>query len=133
MTTDAYARVIKHYEPHPYLVRKDQIEEFVKQINGYKDYSIHSMDSEKCLIQFCLLHDITIALIIPENYRLFERINRLREQEGKSNMLLLVKQRTKTVEGIDINSTVLNNIHDVRMNKIENTLRLQAKSSTFHL
>ena len=52
-----------------------------------------------------------MALIIPEYYSLFEKINRLREDEGKSPLLLLVKQRTKTSEGFNITSTLIKNLN----------------------
>lgn len=120
LTTDKYAKNFKSYEVSPYQDRERRLKQYISHINGYKDYSIFPMDSERYLINFCITHDITMALIIPENYSLFEKINRLRQQEGKLSMLLLVKQRTKTTEGLDINSTLIRNLkYDNRMSIIE--------------
>ena len=98
LTTDEYAKNFKSYEVSSYQYRERRLRQLINQINDYKDYTIFPMDSERYLINFCLTNDITMALIIPENYSLFEKINRLRQQEDKPAMLLLVKERTKTIE-----------------------------------
>lgn len=110
LTTDDYARNFKSYDIHPFQYRKRRIVQYLNQNSICKGYSIYPMDSERYLISFCLEHNITMAIIIPENYSLFEKINRLRETENKPSILILIKQRTKTTEGFDINSTLIKNL-----------------------
>jgi len=110
LSSDSYAKICKSYPVDPYQVRKQRLEKYLHEINGKDRYFIHELNSEHSLIQFCLKNEIDMAIIISEYYSLFERINRNREYLGKSPILLLVKQRTKTFEGFDINSTLLKNL-----------------------
>ncbi len=125
LTSDKYAKICKSYEVVPYEHRKKCLENYINEINGLKPYHIFEMVSECFLIQFCIKNEITMAVIIPEYYSLFEKINRIREDEGKPPFLFLVKQRTKTLEGFDINSTLLNNLkYYERLSKVENIQNL---------
>jgi len=116
LSTDKYAKICKSYQVDPYEHRKKCLENYINEINGFKSYTIYELDSECSLIKFCLEKDITMALIVPEYYSLFEKINHLREDEGKPSLLLLIKQRTKTSEGFNITSTLIKNLsQDKRM------------------
>jgi len=110
LSTDKYAKSCKKYCVAPYEVRKNIIENYIIEVNGSKPHRICEMDSECSLIRFCSENDITIAIIIPEYYSLFQKINRIREDEGKSPLLLIVKERTKTSEGFNLSSTLINNL-----------------------
>lgn len=110
LTTDKYVKMNKSYEIYPYEFRKKRIENYIYNINGVIPHQIYELDSESSHIQFCKQNEITLALIVPEYYQLFEKINNIREDEGKIPLLLLVKQRTKTTEGFNITSTLINNL-----------------------
>ena len=75
LSTDKYAKICKSYEVDSYEYRKKCLENYINEINGFKSYTIYELDSECSLIQFCLEKDITMALIVPEYYSLFEKIN----------------------------------------------------------
>ena len=116
LSSDDYAQICKSCLVEPYHIRKKYLENYIKEINGFKKYSIYELDSEYSLIHFCLKNEITMAVVSPEYYLLFQRINRIREDEAKPPLLLLVKQRTKTSEGFNITSTLIKNLnHDNRM------------------
>ena len=90
--------------------------------NNYFDRcNIIKINSEQDIINFCLKNEIYLSVVIPEYYQLFERINRLRDCQGLSNLLILVKQRTINSNGFDINSTI-----EDRFNTDENVSRLKA-------
>ena len=108
LTSDDYANTCKQYDVKSYKIRRNRLTEFIKEHEFKGKYSIIKMDSQKTLIGFCLTHEISLALIVPEYYLLFERINRLRELEKLPPFLILVKQRAKTPEGFDISSTRMN-------------------------
>lgn len=121
LSSDSYAKICKSCPVEPYDIRKKYLENYLKEINGYKKYHIYELISESSLIQFCIENEITMAIVSPEYYSLFTKINRIREDESKQPLLLLVKQRTKDPDGCDINSTYLKNSHyQQRMARIEN-------------
>ncbi len=51
-----------------------------------------------------------MAIVSPEYYSLFQKISRIREDENKPDLLILIKPRAKTKEGLNINSTLINNL-----------------------
>lgn len=110
LTTDKCAKSCKKYRVAPYEVRKNFIENYIVEVNGSKPHQICAMDSECSLIRFCIENDITMAIIIPEYYPLFQKINRIREDEDKQPLLLIIKERTKTSEGFGISSTLIDNL-----------------------
>lgn len=110
LATDEYAKRCKKYPVTPYEMRKNYLENYIFEINGSKPHRIFEMDSECSLIRFCSEKNITMAIIIPEYYVLFQKINRIREDEGKSPLLLIVKERTKTSEGFKLSSTLISNL-----------------------
>lgn len=121
LSSDSYAKICKSCPVEPYDIRKKYVENYLKEIDGYKKYRIYELISEQSLIQYCLENEITMAIVSPQYYPLFTKINRIREDEGKTPLLLLVKQRTKDPDGCDINSTFFRNSHyHERMTRIEN-------------
>jgi len=110
LTTDKYAQSCKKYPVTPYETRKNCLENYIFEINGSKPHQICEMDSECSLIRYCIENDITMAIIIPEYYSLFQKINHIREDEGAHPLLLIIKERTKTAEGFCISSTLINNL-----------------------
>lgn len=122
LSTDSYAQICKSCPVKSYEIRKKYLENYLKRINGFKKYKVYELNSEHSLIQFCLDNEITMAVVSPQYYSLFTKINRIREDEGKLPLLLLVKQRTKNSDGCDINSTFLKNLqYHKRMARIKNT------------
>lgn len=111
LTTDKYIKMNKSYEVHPYEFRKKYVENYITNINGVIPHQICELDSESSHIKFCKQNEISMAVIVPEYYQLFKKINNIREDEGKIPLLLLVKQRTKTTEGFNITSTLINNLN----------------------
>ena len=109
LRTNGYAQDSKQYEVKPYQLRQKQLQSFIGEI-GYQDrYDIHSMESEKTLFAFCLSHsEISLAVLGPEYYQLFKKINKMREQKGLNSLLILVKWRTRAPDGNDLNSTLFN-------------------------
>ena len=121
LSSDSYAKICKSCPVESYDNRKIYLENYLKEINGYKKYTITELKSEYSLIQFCLENEINMAIVSPQYYQLFTKINRIREDEGKTPLLLLVKQRTKDSHGCDINSTYLKNLHcQEQMNQTKN-------------
>ncbi|MDZ7331017.1 MAG: adenylyltransferase/cytidyltransferase family protein [candidate division KSB1 bacterium] len=117
LTADEYARICKSYEVNPYSTRATMLRDYVVQIAEKKNFHIIKMDSEAFLINFCTANDFTMAVIIPEYYSLFQRINNIRVDEGKFPLLLLITQRIRTTEGFNISSTLIHNLqHDRRIN-----------------
>ncbi len=110
LTTDKYAKSCKKYPVSPYEIRKSCLENYIHAVNGSKPYHIFEMISECTLIRFCTEREITMAIIIPEYYPLFQKINHLREDEGKLPLVLIIKERTKTSEGFKLSSTLINNL-----------------------
>ncbi len=117
LSSDEYARVCKSYEVNPYPTRATSIKNYIDQIADGKPFHIIKMDSDAFLINFCTANDFTMAVIIPDYYSLFQRINNIRVDEGKHPLLLLVTQRIRTSEGFNISSTLLHNLqHEYRLN-----------------
>ena len=111
LSSDKYAKIYKSYQVDPYEIRKKRLENYIFEINGLKQHLIIELDSDYSLIHFCLYNDVTMAILTPEHYQLFERINRIREDEDKNPLLLLVTQRTSTREGFNISSTLISNLN----------------------
>jgi len=106
ITSDEFAKVCKPYKVKSFNDRKKQLLEFLIK-NKYIDRcKIIEINSEDEIVNFCLNNEISLSVVIPEYYPLFERINRLRECQGLSGLLILVKQRTLNNNGFDINSTI---------------------------
>ena len=110
LTSDDYAKISKSYQVNSYKFRKKCLEDYVLEIKRARQCHIINMDSDCFLINFCLKNDFTMAILIPEYYPLFQKINRIREDEGKNPLLLLVTQRIKTREGFKLSSTLINNL-----------------------
>ena len=122
LSSDSYAQICKSCLVESYEIRKEYLENYLNEINGHKKYTIYELNSEHSLIQFCLENEINMAIVSPQYYSLFTKINRIREDEGNMPLLLLVKQRAKDSDGCDINSTFLkNSYYHKRMTQIENT------------
>lgn len=117
LTADEYARICKSYEVNPYNIRATMLKDYIAQLPEKKMFHIIKMDSEAFLINFCTANDFTMAVIVPEYYSLFQRINNIRVDEGKFPLLLLITQRIRTTEGFNISSTLIHNLqHDRRIN-----------------
>ncbi|MDZ7263066.1 MAG: adenylyltransferase/cytidyltransferase family protein [candidate division KSB1 bacterium] len=110
LATDKFAQSSKRYPVFSYEIRKARLENYLNEVNGFKPHRIQEMDSECDLIQFCTENDISMAVIIPEYYSLFQRINLIRKDESKPPLLLIVKERTTTPEGFNLSSTLINNL-----------------------
>ncbi len=110
LTSDKYAQMCKSYRVLPYELRKKAIQDYVNEIAKGKKYQIITLQSDSFLINFCTENDFTMAILVPEYYSLFQKINFIREDEGKKPLLLLVTPRIKTKEGFDISSTLINNL-----------------------
>lgn len=110
LSSDEYARICKSYEVNSYNDRAYSLKTYIHQIADGKPFHIIKMESDAFLINFCTANDFTMAVIIPEYYSLFQRINNIREDEHKHPLLLLVTQRIKTSEGFNISSTLLHNL-----------------------
>ena len=110
LTSDKYAQMSKSYKVNPYESRKERLENYIRKMNSLKQYHIVRMESDCYLINFCLENDVTMAILIPEYYPLFQKINNIREDEGKNPFLILVTQRIKTREGFKLSSTLINNL-----------------------
>jgi len=135
LRTNGNAQNSKEYTVKPYHVRRNKVENYIEEIGCKNRYSIHKMDSERSLFEFCLNHDeISLAVLVPEYYRLFEEINKMREQKGLKSLLILIKQRTRTPEGIDLNSTYLdvNNRHKTAL-EMSSNIQSSIQNSDYHL
>lgn len=109
LRTNGYAQNSKSYIVKSYDIRYSQLENFLREIKKENHCKIHRLEKEEHITKFCIEHqEITLAVIGPEYYPLFERVNQTRERRGIQSLLLLVKQRTKTSDGLDISSTVIN-------------------------
>lgn len=110
LATDKYAQSAKKYPVFSYEIRKARLESYISEVNGFKPHRIEEMNSECDLIHFCTENDISMAVIIPDYYSLFQRINLIRKDENKPPLLLIVKERTTTPEGFGLSSTLINNL-----------------------
>ncbi|MFX0137188.1 MAG: adenylyltransferase/cytidyltransferase family protein [Candidatus Hodarchaeota archaeon] len=106
VTSDEMAKICKPYKVKSFNDRKEQLHDFLIKNNYFDRCNIKEINSEHEIIDVCLNNDISLSVVIPEYYPLFERINRLRECQGLSGLLILVKQRTLNNNGFDINSTI---------------------------
>ena len=106
LTSDEMAKVCKPYQVKSFNNRKKQLQEFLIKNNYFDRCKIIKVQSENEIINLCQSNEISLSVVIPEYYSLFERINRLREYQGFAGLLILVKQRTLNNNGFDINSTI---------------------------
>lgn len=98
LKTDEYVNGKKNYQVRPYKERYEKLAEFVAQIGCSDKCEIRPHDKADDLIVAYLKefdsHDILyMAFISPEYYEKFLEINQLREAEGLSSILLVVKPR----------------------------------------
>ncbi|MBN1638448.1 MAG: adenylyltransferase/cytidyltransferase family protein [Ignavibacteriales bacterium] len=121
VTSDEMAKICKPYKVKPFNDRREQLQNFLIKNNYFHRSNIKEINSDQEIIEFCLNNDISLSVVIPEYYSLFERINRLRECQGLPGLLILVKQRTLNNNGFDINSTI-----EDRFSTDENVSRLKA-------
>jgi len=120
ITSDKFAKICKPYRVKPFDTRKAKLQEFLINRHYFDRCKIIKVNSEYDIINFCLKNEISLSVVIPEYYSLFERINRLREYKGLVGLLILVKQRTLNNNGFDINSTI-----EDRFNTDEKASRLK--------
>jgi len=121
LSINKYIQKFKMYKVKPYYIRFINVKKYIEKI-GYKhNYKIFPLHSESYLFKFCLKHsEISLAIVTPEYYPLFMKINELREKNGISNFLILIKPRTRTLEGFDLSSSWLNGYRNTRQqNKIK--------------
>ncbi len=119
LTTDKFAQSSKKYPVFSYEVRKVRLENYINEVNGFKPHRIEEMNSECDLISFCTKNEISMAVIIPDYYSLFQKINLIRKDENKPPLLLIIKERTTTPEGFNLSSTLVDNL----INQPQNTAK----------
>lgn len=112
VTSDDYSDHDKLYSVRPYSFRVQQVISFVRDIGCENRCEIRCLNSLQQLeIDFIEVDDlrknIKMAIVSPEYYNLFLRINYLREQLGMRSFLILVKPRKRDKKNSDISSSVL--------------------------
>ncbi len=118
VSSDDYAYRNKNYRARSYEFRVQQLMNFIRELGCEKRYEIRCLHNLEQLKTDYLETDglngkICIAIVSPEYYEFFLRINQAREALGMKTFLILVKLRKLDREKRDISSSV------IRSNSIE--------------
>jgi len=114
VNSDEYTNGKKHYSVHPFEHRVDQLKAFIKQIGCENRCEIHRLNNLKeletdYLETEDLKEKIYMAIVSPEYYDFFLRLNNAREARGMNSILILVKPR-KRDNGNDISSSLIRHL-----------------------
>ena len=108
VTSDGFIKAKKRYKVRSYTIRVKSLQDYIDKIPKSKDrYEIRQLNSLAQLKNDLLNEDVFIALVVPEYYSIFRRINRNKLEKLNRIMLLLVKERTRERNNYDLSSTAL--------------------------
>jgi phosphopantetheine adenylyltransferase len=106
LTTDEYARTLKTYHVKSFAERRSKIEQFLDEQGWLQRAELISLDSEEQIRRFCLMADISLAVVEPAYFEEFKTVNLARVEQGMQEYCILYKPRSKTKSGSDISSTI---------------------------
>ncbi len=102
----------KLYPVQTYQERVKQIENYLTEINKLDKCEIHPIDRVEDILFDYLDNPETntrfyMAIVTPEYYDFFIKINHIRQKKGIRPFLLLVKMRTRNDKNFDISSCAI--------------------------
>lgn len=118
VSTDKYLKGKKKYSVKPYKDRLKKLMEFIHQLGYQNRYEVRKHkrknDFKKIYLQtFTKKNTMYMAIVSPEYYKRFIKINRAREKKGMNSILLIVKPRLyenlSNGKRVDISSTAIRN------------------------
>ncbi len=113
VTSDEYINGKKSYDVRPYNYRVEKLEHFIQviqeEIKSEKPYRILCLHNQDELITNYLekpdlKENLYMAVVSPEYYEFFLKINQAREAQGMKSFLMLVKPRSYNPANNDISS-----------------------------
>lgn len=106
VNSNEYVKPKKSYDVRPYRLRVKRLKNFISKIGISEErYEIRQLNTVAQVKNDYLKEDIHIAIVIPEYYAMFRRINQQRMAKGKQGILILVKERTRDHKNGDLSST----------------------------
>jgi pantetheine-phosphate adenylyltransferase len=112
VTSDEYVRRKKDHIVQSYERRVERLKDFIQERGYRKRYDIRCLHNEEelefdYLENDCLRHNICMAIVPPEYYDAFLKLNQAREARGLNSFLILVKMRTRDHRNEDLSSSLI--------------------------
>ncbi|MFQ5651841.1 MAG: adenylyltransferase/cytidyltransferase family protein, partial [bacterium] len=114
VTANSLVRNTKDYDVLPYQERVARVQEFVNELGYTNRAEIRPLNTFADLkYDFIENKDISpkisLAIVVPEYYRFFRGINRQRMKRGLPCIHLLVKERSRNGDNIELSSSAIRN------------------------